>query len=157
MKLSIRASAAFLACPCVVAGIIPLVATWDRTPSARFGLAGLVLLAIGTASLLWCVRDFFVSGRGTLAPWDPPKHLVIVGLYRVVRNPMYLSVLTIVLGRALRFESRGMALYFIALVIVFHLRVTRYEEPWLQRNFAHDWKDYSKSVHRWVPTYRVKR
>jgi protein-S-isoprenylcysteine O-methyltransferase Ste14 len=157
MKLSIRASAAFLACPCVVAGVVPLVAIWGRMPSARFGPAGLGLLAIGTASLLWCIRDFFVSGRGTLAPWDPPKHLVVVGLYRVVRNPMYLSVLVIILGWALRFESRGLALYFIALAVGFHLRVIWYEEPWLRNNFAADWEVYAKSVRRWLPWYRAKR
>ena len=61
--------------------------------------------------LLWCVRDFYVSGRGTLAPLDPPKRVVIVGLYRFVRNPMYVAVLTILVGWALLYGSWLLAVH----------------------------------------------
>jgi protein-S-isoprenylcysteine O-methyltransferase Ste14 len=66
--------------------------------------------------LLWCVRDFYVSGRGTLAPWDPPKHLVVVGLYRFTRNPMYIGVLMVVGGWGLRAGSPVLGMYLVVLV-----------------------------------------
>ena len=115
---------------------------------------GFILLGLGLLGLLWCVRDFFVAGRGTLAPWDPPKHLVVVGLYRFVRNPMYLSVLTVVVGWWLGTGSRVLAVYAGALAIGFHLRVLLHEEPWLQRQFGAEWVAYSASVRRWLPRLR---
>ena len=94
----VRALIAFLALPGMVAGVIPaFIAALDRGRSAGAAY-GFIVLGFGAFGLLWCVRDFFVSGSGTLAPWDPPKHLVVVGLYRFVRNPMYLCVLTVVVG-----------------------------------------------------------
>jgi protein-S-isoprenylcysteine O-methyltransferase Ste14 len=114
-----------------------------------------VALAIGTVCLLACVRDFLVSGRGTLAPWDPPKALVIVGLYRFVRNPMYLSVLAIVLGWCLFFGSARVALYLVALAIGFHLRVILSEEPWMRRQFGPDGDRYLDTVPHWVPRFRA--
>ena len=83
----LRALLAFLMVPVVVAGIVPFTLALYDPFKGTGSLAGGLLLAIGLAILLWCVRDFYVSGKGTLAPWDPPKHLVTVGLYRYVRNP----------------------------------------------------------------------
>ena len=106
---------------------------------------------MGLLLLLWCVRDFYVSGQGTLAPWHPPKHLVAVGLYRRVRNPMYIAVLTIVLGWSVPCGSARLALYLRALAVGFHLRVVLHEEPWLRRQFTEEWAAYSASVSRWLP------
>jgi protein-S-isoprenylcysteine O-methyltransferase Ste14 len=147
----VRALLAFLALPGMVAGVIPvfiaLAARNDHAGSATgFGLVGL-----GLFLLLWCVRDFYVSGKGTLAPWHPPKHLVAVGLYRRVRNPMYIAVLTIVLGWSVVFGSAWLALYLLALAVGFHLRVVLHEEPWLRRQFTEEWGAYSASVSRWLP------
>ena len=125
MKLAVRALASLVACPGVVAGLLPLVIAGDGPIPAGFRVASMLPFVVGTGCLIWCVGNFFVSGRGTLAPWDPPKKLVIVGLYRFVRNPMYLSVLTVVLGWFLYFGSLWLALYFVALAVGFHLRVTR--------------------------------
>ena len=147
----LRALIAFLALPGVVAGLIPaLLAYTDgrRTGGWTFGF---VFLAVGFILLLWCVRDFFVSGRGTLAPWDPPKHLVIVGLYRFVRNPMYIAVMTMVVGWAIATGSRWLVWYGVLLAVGFHLRVVISEEPWLRRQFGAEWADYSASVARWLP------
>ena len=66
----------------------------------------LLPISVGAGLLLWCIRDFGVVGRGTLAPVDPPRHLVVRGLYRYVRNPMYVGVISILLGEALLFGSR---------------------------------------------------
>src|SRR5881628_2833001 len=103
--LFLRALVSFLVLPGTVAGLIPgWIVSTDRGRGHGL-LPGAVPLAIGVVLLLWCVRDFYVSGRGTLAPWDPPTRLVVVGLYRFVRNPMYLAVLTLVAGWSLAFGS----------------------------------------------------
>src|SRR5256885_1347275 len=77
--------------------------TFSNDQALRY--SGLPLIVIGAAGLLWCIWEFFAEGRGTLAPIDPPKHLVVRGLYRYVRNPMYVSVVTILLGEAIFFMS----------------------------------------------------
>ena len=81
--------------------------------------------------------------------------MVVVGLYRFVRNPMYLAVLTIVLGWSLAFRSAWLGLYLVALAIGFHLRVVLYEEPWLQRQFGAEWQTYLGNVGRWVPRLKA--
>jgi protein-S-isoprenylcysteine O-methyltransferase Ste14 len=146
-----RALIAFLALPGVVAGVIPALLVASDGRRSGGGAYGFVVLGLGLFGLLGCLRDFFVAGGGTLAPWDPPRHLVVVGLYRFVRNPMYLSVLTIVVGWWLGTGSRVLALYAGLLAIGFHLRVLLHEEPWLQRQFEDEWTTYSASVGRWLP------
>jgi protein-S-isoprenylcysteine O-methyltransferase Ste14 len=89
--------------------------------------------------------------KGTLAPWDPPKNLVGVGLFRYVRNPMYIGVLATVLGWSIIAGSPLMAAYAVIVGIAFHLRVILYEEPTLARNFGDEWTRYCNSVNRWWP------
>lgn len=149
----LRALIAFLALPGVVAGLVPaLLASVD---GGRHGgwTFGFVFMGLGLVLLLWCVRDFLVSGRGTLAPWDPPKQLVVVGLYRFVRNPMYIAVLTLVVGWSFAAGSRLVAWYGTLLAVAFHLRVICHEEPWLRRQFGTEWSAYSASVSRWLPRF----
>jgi protein-S-isoprenylcysteine O-methyltransferase Ste14 len=98
----------------------------------------------------WCVRDFYVLGKGTLAPWDPPKRLVVLGLYRYSRNPMYVGVLCIVIGWALGFRSQSLAIYAASLLVLFHLRVVFFEEPFLARTHGAEWDRYKASVRRWL-------
>ncbi len=152
----LRALFAFLALPGIVAGVVPVLIASADTKFQVFSALGFVPLALGLVLLLWCVHDFFVSGKGTLAPWDPPKHLVVAGLYRYVRNPMYLAVVTIVSGWGLTFGSLWVGLYLIALAIGFHLRVVRYEESWLDGQFGTEWRKYSASVRRWLPRLGLK-
>ena len=142
-----RALAAFLALPAIVAGLVPWLLLRD---GARFDWIAFPVVVAGTGLLLWCIRDFYIAGRGTLAPWAPPKHLVTVGLYRVSRNPMYLAVLVILAGLALGFRSRTLALYAAGMALVFHLRVVIFEEPWLARTFGEDWPAYRARVPRWL-------
>jgi len=147
----LRALAAFLILPGLAAFIAPpLLAQFDPWRGADFPPGGLVV-ALGVLVLLWCVRDFYVAGKGTLAPWDPPKRLVVVGLYRVVRNPMYVGVLTLVAGWALLLTSPLLAAYALALALAFHLRVVYAEEPWLEKRFGGDWLRYRAQVGRWWP------
>ena len=149
-----RALIAFLALPGVVAGVVPALLASADARRGSGSVYGFALLLLGLFLLLWCVRDFLVSGKGTLAPWDPPKNLVVVGLYRVVRNPMYMAVVTLVAGWSLAAGSPWLAGYAVVLACGFHLRVILHEEPWLRRQFGPDWDAYSASVRRWLPRSR---
>src|SRR5260221_10256635 len=119
----IRALFAFLALPGVVAGLVPVLIANADTNRRGGSVIGFGVLALGLVLLVWCVRDFYVSGKGTLAPWDPPKRLVVVGLYRFVRNPMYVALLTVLLGWTLVFGSIWLAFYTVVLAMAVHLRV----------------------------------
>ncbi|WP_031497185.1 methyltransferase family protein [Bryobacter aggregatus] len=149
--LFLRALLAFVALPVVVSVLVP----WLLLPNDRWRGAGFSwawpLLVLGLCLLLASVRDFYVAGRGTLAPWDPPRKLVIAGLYRWVRNPMYLGVLAWVGGWSLLVASPLLAVYTALLAIGFHLRVLLYEEPTLARLFPADWALYRAKVNRWWP------
>ena len=152
----LRAIIAFLILPTMVAILAPpLIASIDPW-RGQLWLPGLVVVLAGAFILVWCVRDFYVSGKGTLAPWNPPKNLVIVGLYRFVRNPMYLGVLLLVLGWSLFLVSPIIAIYAIVLILGFHLRVTIYEEPWLEAQFGEAWRVYKNTVPRWLPSIKAK-
>lgn len=149
--MAARALLAVLVLPGIFAGILPwLIASGDPWRGEGHDL-GTVVLGAGIGIVILCVRDFLMIGRGTLAPWDPPKNLVIVGLYKHVRNPMYVGVLTIILGTAICTGSPAVFVYGILVAIIFHLRVVLYEEPRLAAQFAEDWARYSREVSRWLP------
>jgi len=146
-----RALLAFLVLPAAVGGLIPwllLPSDSYRTQGTYFGWPVLVL---GLSVVLWCVRDFYRIGKGTLAPWDPPKNLVVVGLYRLTRNPMYIGVLGWVAGLSLITGSPLLATYNVLLAVCFHLRIVFYEEPKLARLFGKEWERYRAHVNRWIP------
>jgi protein-S-isoprenylcysteine O-methyltransferase Ste14 len=149
--LFLRALMAFLILPGTFAGLVPACIVAGDSWRAGGSLPGLVPLAIGLAILLWCVRDFYVAGKGTLAPWDPPRRLVIVGLYRFVRNPMYVGILVLLIGWAWWAGSWMLACYAALLGVAFHLRVVLYEEPRLRRQFDGQWAEYAGKVSRWMP------
>jgi protein-S-isoprenylcysteine O-methyltransferase Ste14 len=119
-------------------------------------LQGLILLVVGGAALFWCIRDFAVSGRGTLAPIDPPTVLERAGLYRYVRNPMYVAVLVTLFGEALYFGSRTLAIYAVFVWAVFHTFVRLYEEPKLRALFGADYEAYRATVPRWIPHPKLR-
>jgi protein-S-isoprenylcysteine O-methyltransferase Ste14 len=144
-----RALLAFLALPGVFAFALPLIWILRTGPPHAVQLWGLAPLFVGIVGLLWCVRDFYVAGSGTLAPWSPPKRLVVVGLYRYSRNPMYLSVISILLGWAACFGSLALLIYALVVGAAFHLRVVLGEEPWLARVHAEQWHEYRARVPRW--------
>jgi protein-S-isoprenylcysteine O-methyltransferase Ste14 len=147
----LRAVIAFLALPGVVALLLPLAIIWNRRPASDpwFSI-GLVMLIAGFVLLLWCVRDFYVSGKGTLAPWSPPRNLVVVGLYRYSRNPMYVAVTLMLAGWTLCFWSPTLAIYTCFVIVAFHLRVVFGEEPWLARTHGAAWEEYKSKVPRWL-------
>ncbi len=146
----LRALLAFLALPGIVAFAIPLYWLISTSRTDLVQPLGLLPLLLGCAGLLWCVRDFYVFGKGTLAPWSPPERLVTAGLYRYSRNPMYVSVLLILLGWAISFGARGLYWYTLVVGIAFHVRVVVGEEPWLRRTHDAAWDDYVRRVRRWL-------
>lgn len=145
-----RALFAFLALPGVVAFAAPLLWINFGASIASFDAWGLALLTPGLTLLFWTIRDFYVAGRGTLAPWSPPQELVVVGLYRYSRNPMYVAVLLVLCGWALGFHSEALAVYAAAVGAAFHLRVVLGEEPWLAKTHGEKWTRYQKQVPRWL-------
>lgn len=155
MWLAARALLAFLVLPGIVAFLIPslIAAVGGRA----FNLLGLALLGPGTVLLLWTVAAFWRRGRGTLAPWDPPRSLVVTGIYGLSRNPMYVAVVLILCGWALAFESWLLALYAAVVALAFHLRVVYGEEPWLSKRYGEAWTQYSERVPRWLGGTRPVR
>ncbi len=145
-----RALLAFVACPGMVALALPLAWLVAESRLQLVWPPGLAVLGVGLSGLLWCVRDFYVSGEGTLAPWAPPSCLVTVGLYRYSRNPMYVAVSLMLLGWALSFGSRGLLAYTVIVVVAFQLRVVLGEEPWLRSTFGESWDQYTRQVPRWL-------
>ena len=137
---------AFVALPGVVAFVVPV---WLLPrPADVVHDGGLLVVAIGLGVLTLCVRDFYVAGKGTLAPWSPPRHLVTVGLYRFSRNPMYVGVTVILVGWAVTFQSTAHAIYSAAVAAAFYLRVVLFEEPWLARTHGDEWHAYRTRVPR---------
>jgi len=115
---------------------------------------GLLLMIAGTAILLRCIRDFAVVGRGTLSPIDAPRKLVVAGLYRYVRNPMYVGVTMVLVGEVLFFKSLALLEYTVVWFGVVNLFVLFYEEPTLKRRFGESYDRYRRSVGRWIPGRR---
>jgi protein-S-isoprenylcysteine O-methyltransferase Ste14 len=145
-----RAIVAFVALPGIVAFAIPLAIGLSNARPVRHGIIAAIPLTLGTLLLLRCVREFYVAGRGTLAPWDPPRHLVTTGPYGVSRNPMYVGVVTILVGWCLLWDSRTLMVYAVLLAIGFHLRVVLFEEPWAASRFGAEWDAYRAKVSRWL-------
>ncbi|MEK7727910.1 MAG: isoprenylcysteine carboxylmethyltransferase family protein [candidate division KSB1 bacterium] len=126
----------------------------ERLAANAWWWLALLPLLLGVGVYLWCVKDFITKGRGTPAPYDPPKQLVVHGLYRYSRNPMYLGVLLILLGEAALFYSTTLLFYAAIVFAGFHLRVLFYEEPTLQRLFGESFQQYRALVPRWFPRFK---
>jgi protein-S-isoprenylcysteine O-methyltransferase Ste14 len=146
----LRALLAFLLLPGVVAFAAPWLLLRERIATTRPSIVGVGFLLIGALLLLVCVRDFYVIGQGTLAPWDPPTRLVRVGLYRFTRNPMYLAVTVMLCGWAIAYGSWELALYATIVVVAFQLRVVYGEEPWLAHAHGDGWREYAAQTPRWL-------
>lgn len=131
-----------------MAGLVPF---WIRPRSASdVHSEGFVALILGVVLLLWCVRDFYVVGKGTLGPWDPPRNLVMTGLYRLSRNPMYIAVVMILIGWAMMFRAQNLWVYAAAVALAFHVRVVLFEERYLAKTHGEEFTRYKARVGRWV-------
>lgn len=121
---------------------------------ARLGLAqlaGLLATGAGATVAAWCIVSFALLGRGTPAPFDPPRRLVVRGPYAYVRNPIYLAASLALAGGALFHESAALLAYTVFFVLTMHAVVVLYEEPTLQRAFGSDYDAYCQRVRRWWP------
>ena len=114
-------------------------------------LLGVLLFALGVGLSLWCAWDFATKGKGTPLPIDAPRLLVVHGLYRFVRNPMYLGVAALIFGQALPYQSARIAVYGCAVFAAFTLFVRLYEEPALRRAFGLQYDEHCRRVPRWLP------
>lgn len=108
-------------------------------------------MALGVGVYLWCAWDFVFTGRGTPAPIDPPKVLVATGLYRFVRNPMYIAVGLVLGGEAILFQSYNLVVYALLAWLACHLFVVFYEEPTLKKKYGAAYEAYCQAVPRWRP------
>jgi protein-S-isoprenylcysteine O-methyltransferase Ste14 len=135
--------------------LIPLaVVYFDLGPRVELGAIrylGLVPLLAGLVIILRCFVDFIHRGRGTPAIYDPPRELVIAGLYRYVRNPQYVGVVLVIIGEAVLTERVVLFGYALFMAIGYHLFVRYYEEPTLGRLFGEPFTRYRNTVHRWLP------
>ena len=154
---AVLGSAFFLVvAPGTVAGLVPWwISSWEfHTPFlhfAPFRWIGLVLIVAALPVLLDSFARFALKGLGTPAPIFPTKHLVVSGLYRYVRNPMYLAVAGVILGQGLLFGDMRVLGYGLAVWLAFHLFVLFYEEPTLRRSFGTEYETFCANVRRWVP------
>jgi protein-S-isoprenylcysteine O-methyltransferase Ste14 len=116
-------------------------------------LTGMLLGASGAALALTCILTFVFVGRGTPAPFDPPRRLVVRGPYRLVRNPMYLGAGLALAGAAAFYQSLPLLGYAGLFLLISHLFVVLYEEPALRRTFDGDYESYCSRVGRWWPRW----
>ena len=152
MKLFLKTALFTVVMPGTFAVLLPILIAADRTSAggAALGLA-LSLFAFGIVVYLRSAWDFAAFGRGTPAPIDAPKRLVTRGFYRYARNPMYVAVLTVVVGWAAFFGAVILVAYAALLFVIFSLFVRLYEEPRLAREFGSEYAAYVSQVGRWLP------
>ena len=155
-KAALGSVAFLLIAPGVTAGVIPWTLTdWRMEPaSPSLRATGAVLIALGAAFLLHAFARFVIEGLGTPAPVAPPRRLVVGGVYRYVRNPMYLAVGATIVGQALLFGQPGLLVYAGAFGAAVFCFARLYEEPTLAAQFGPRYEAYRRAVPGWLP--RVK-
>ena len=160
LRASLGTAAFFLAAPAVFAGLVPwLITDWqvDERLPGPLRAVGAVLAGLAVVALVSSFARFALEGLGTPSPTAPTKHLVVSGLYRFVRNPMYVAVLSIVLGQALLFGSAALAGYAALLGLSFASFVRLYEEPTMLATYGAQYERYRAAVPGWVPRLRPWR
>ncbi len=154
--------------PFVVAGIVPVYLVranggpnvgWNLAPPLGLlpAVVGCALVGLGVVLVYKTVALFATDGKGTLAPWDPPRKFVVRGPYRYVRNPMISGVLSILVGEAILFGSVPLLLWFAAFFAINALVIPLIEEPQLENRFGSDYLSYKREVPRWFPKIRLHR
>jgi protein-S-isoprenylcysteine O-methyltransferase Ste14 len=149
-----------LLAPGLVAGVVPWwITRWHfRSPlpgTAALRIVGIVLILAGLPALLDSFARFALQGLGTPAPVLPTRHLVVTGLYRHVRNPMYVGVACVIFGQALLFGSPQLLGYGLLVWLAFHVFVLVYEEPTLTRTFGSEYQNFRNNVPRWIPRWKA--
>ena len=158
---AILGSAIFLViAPGTLAGYVPwTISRWRFQPAllgfSGFRVLGGIMIAAGLPILLDSFARFAVHGLGTPAPVASPQYLVVTGLYRYVRNPMYVAVLSLIFGQGLLFGSVSILEYGVVVWLAFFLFVVLYEEPTLRDKFGDDYREFCAHVPRWIPRLRL--
>ena len=158
--IAILGSAIFLVvAPGIVAGYVPWrICRWHVGAPllgiSSFRVLGVLLVAAGLPVLLDSFARFALQGLGTPAPIFPTRHLVVSGLFRYVRNPMYVAVVMLILGQGLIFSSVQVLEYGIAVWVAFYFFVLIYEEPTLRKTFGREYEEFCANVPRWAPRLR---
>ncbi|OFW39055.1 MAG: hypothetical protein A3J29_16165 [Acidobacteria bacterium RIFCSPLOWO2_12_FULL_67_14b] len=116
-------------------------------------IAGMIVGALGAAVVVWCILAFAVVGKGTPAPFDPPRRLVVRGPYQFVRNPMYVGAGIALAGAALFYQSWAVVGYIGFLFVAATLLVMTYEEPTLRNLFGREYDAYCEKTGRWIPRW----
>jgi protein-S-isoprenylcysteine O-methyltransferase Ste14 len=142
-----------LVLPFTVSIVVPAVLAQGEKvlPLSLAQLGGVPLIVVGLVLVVLTIHHFATVGRGTLAPWDPPRRLVIRGVYRHVRNPMISGVLLIVLGESVLLESRAVGLWAATVLAINAIYIPLIEEPGLDQRFGEDYHLYKRHVPRWIP------
>ena len=157
MTLAILGSALFfVVAPGVVAGLIPWwITQWVFLPPffdvQATRAVGILLILAGLPGLIDSFARFAVQGLGTPAPIAPTQNLVVKGLYRYVRNPMYVAVVAVIFGQAILFGDGRLVAYGALMWVIFHAFVLAYEEPVLARSFGAAYEEFRANVPRWIP------
>jgi protein-S-isoprenylcysteine O-methyltransferase Ste14 len=144
----------FFVAPGSAAGLVPwLITGWDRTDVGIgiLDVLGVVLVVLGLLAVIACFARFVTEGSGTPAPVAPTETLVVGGLYRHVRNPMYVAVASVIGGEALLFRSPGVALWLVLFLAASVAFVRGYEEPSLRERFGASYERYREAVPGWWP------
>lgn len=153
--LAVRSLLWAIVVPGIVAGYVPWRFFGLRTiridPLNPVHLIAVLTIVAGAILLATCIVDFARHGRGTLAPIDAPRRLVVQGLYRHVRNPMYLSVTVILFGELLVTRSLALLTYWMTWFAVVNFILIAYEEPTLRKRFGAAYDRYTREVGRWIP------
>jgi protein-S-isoprenylcysteine O-methyltransferase Ste14 len=155
LRAALGSVAFFLVAPGTTAGLVPwLITGWHDSAPPWALLPGAVVTVSGLALVAAAFVQFVVEGRGTPAPVAPTRELVVGGLYRWVRNPMYVGVAAAIAGQAAMFASIGVVAWLVVFVAAVTSFVRLYEEPTLRRTYGSAYEAYSAAVHRWVPRLR---
>ena len=146
----------FVFVPCVLAGVVPWwISRWEFKLSflgvelTRY--VGAALILAGVTGLVDSFARFALQGLGTPAPIAPTQNLVVTGLYRYVRNPIYVAVVAVILGQAILFGDWRLMAYGGLMWLAFHAFVLAYEEPVLAQQFGTQYEDFRANVPRWIP------
>ena len=152
-RAAIGSAVFFLAAPGIVAGLIPYLLTggWQDPGPWPAQVIGAMLVVAGLVAVIDAFVRFVREGVGTPAPIAPTQHLVVGGLYRHVRNPMYVAVLMIIIGQALWFTHLGVLIYGAVAWAVTAAFVRFYEEPTLTSTFGEEYLEYRRNVGAWLP------
>lgn len=151
----------FVIAPGLAAGVLPWWITGWRAQDGSMSwlpmrVLGIILMTVGIGVLAHAFARFVLEGRGTPAPVAAPQSMVVGGLYRYVRNPMYVAVLAVVVGQSLTLASLGLLWYTVVLAAVFAAFVYGYEQPKLRQRFGDDYLEYCRTVPAWIPHLRVR-